>query len=341
MATAARDLGALLEAIYAGTEPGSRWEAVQAALTHHFEADASADPLLATEAPSSLSASGLYARQRSQPGVGHLLVARLELSPGQVHWEGVLRAFERGPFPDDAVHELNRLAPHLLRALRMRREAGALLGQRAELQDLVDRLAPAALVLDAAGRIVCAGAQADAQLRARDGIADVGGRLSVRCRSTQAALLRALGEAAACPRAEPTVLQIPREHRAALKLTVLPMVSARADNPGRALALLQPPELAPRLDPELVSRLYRLTPAEAQLAVALTEGCSLQQFARQRGRSEHTVRTQLKALFEKTETRRQAELVRLLLTGGARLLAQADAPERAARNEQGPAEASP
>jgi DNA-binding CsgD family transcriptional regulator len=58
--------------------------------------------------------------------------------------------------------------------------------------------------------------------------------------------------------------------------------------------------------------LFGLTPAEAQLAVALLAGKRLARIAAERGVQLPTVRNQLRAVLAKTGTGRQAELVRLL-----------------------------
>jgi DNA-binding CsgD family transcriptional regulator/tetratricopeptide (TPR) repeat protein len=60
---------------------------------------------------------------------------------------------------------------------------------------------------------------------------------------------------------------------------------------------------------------YGLTPAESRLAVGLCGGTPLGSAARALNISVHTARTQLKQVFAKTHTRRQVELVRLLLAG--------------------------
>jgi DNA-binding CsgD family transcriptional regulator len=52
-----------------------------------------------------------------------------------------------------------------------------------------------------------------------------------------------------------------------------------------------------------------LTPAEAGLVAALVGGNSLAQYATRTGRSLGTLRAQLKSVFAKTGTHRQAELV--------------------------------
>ncbi len=63
--------------------------------------------------------------------------------------------------------------------------------------------------------------------------------------------------------------------------------------------------------------MYRMTPAEAQLTEALVNGQSLKHYADSRCVSMNTVRTQLKAVTAKTGTKRQADLVRIVLTGPA------------------------
>jgi DNA-binding CsgD family transcriptional regulator len=64
----------------------------------------------------------------------------------------------------------------------------------------------------------------------------------------------------------------------------------------------------------VLQSLYDLTPAETRLAVEMANGRDLDEISEHFGISKHTVRAQLKAVFQKTDTRRQAELVKLLLT---------------------------
>jgi DNA-binding CsgD family transcriptional regulator len=63
--------------------------------------------------------------------------------------------------------------------------------------------------------------------------------------------------------------------------------------------------------------IYRMTPAEADLTQALVSGLSLQEYALARGVTINTARTQLKSSAAKTGARRQADLVRMVLTGPA------------------------
>lgn len=81
--------------------------------------------------------------------------------------------------------------------------------------------------------------------------------------------------------------------------------------------MIHDPEGVVRLNPELISKVHGLTPTEAALAAALAEGETPASIAHERGCSEQTVRTHIKRILEKTETSRQVDLVRLLLSGGA------------------------
>jgi DNA-binding CsgD family transcriptional regulator len=58
--------------------------------------------------------------------------------------------------------------------------------------------------------------------------------------------------------------------------------------------------------------IFDLTAAEARLAVALARGQDLETFAGERGLSKETVRNQLKSIFLKTGTNRQARLATML-----------------------------
>jgi DNA-binding CsgD family transcriptional regulator len=79
------------------------------------------------------------------------------------------------------------------------------------------------------------------------------------------------------------------------------------------LLLIAAPERRAQVAPADLARLFRLTGAEAQLAAALAAGDTLSDYAARRGITTGTARIQLKQLFGKTGTGRQADLVRLVL----------------------------
>lgn len=67
--------------------------------------------------------------------------------------------------------------------------------------------------------------------------------------------------------------------------------------------------------------IYGMTPAEARLSEALVHGLTPQEYAERQQLSLHTVRAQFKAAASKAGTHRQADLVRIILTGPAVLRA--------------------
>lgn len=82
------------------------------------------------------------------------------------------------------------------------------------------------------------------------------------------------------------------------------------DSAPAAILVLRP--VAPDEPPGIIGQ-FRLTAAETALATALAGGTSLKAYAEAHGLSHHTVRNQLQAIYAKTETHRQSQLVALLL----------------------------
>ena len=78
--------------------------------------------------------------------------------------------------------------------------------------------------------------------------------------------------------------------------------------PGQALLLLRPLQQASLPDPALLRTLFGLTRAEAETAVALCLGDSKGEVARLRGLRETTIRTQTRAVLEKTGSANLREL---------------------------------
>jgi DNA-binding CsgD family transcriptional regulator len=89
---------------------------------------------------------------------------------------------------------------------------------------------------------------------------------------------------------------------------------AEAIRPQRAvLVFITDPDRTPTMRSDLLRQLYRLTRMEAEVALAVLRGEGLKAIAGSFGVSMSTARTHLQNVFDKTETRRQAELVYLLL----------------------------
>lgn len=88
---------------------------------------------------------------------------------------------------------------------------------------------------------------------------------------------------------------------------------SRGEREAWAIGFLSELGAAPRLDQATLKQVFGLTAAEGALAQALIGGDSLEQVAEGLGVSLNTVKTQLKSVFAKTDTQRQAQLVKLLM----------------------------
>ena len=113
-------------------------------------------------------------------------------------------------------------------------------------------------------------------------------------------------------------IEIPHgDHAAPFRVSLHPLArgplrASLAPLAELAIVVRQPPRRVPEEDARRLMGVLKLTPAEAALAAALAAGASLAAHARERGVQKSTVRTQLKALFAKTETSRQGALVAAL-----------------------------
>ena len=79
-----------------------------------------------------------------------------------------------------------------------------------------------------------------------------------------------------------------------------------------AIAVLHPLGADAPVDPLVASLAFGLTPGEARVAAALAAGQTVESIAATRSVSVSTVRTQLRAVFDKLGVSRQPEMVRRL-----------------------------
>jgi DNA-binding CsgD family transcriptional regulator len=71
---------------------------------------------------------------------------------------------------------------------------------------------------------------------------------------------------------------------------------------------------------ETLKSVYELTQSEAELLLRMVQGETLAEISAARNVTLHTVRAQLKSVFAKTDTNRQASLIKKVLTGPAVLM---------------------
>jgi DNA-binding CsgD family transcriptional regulator/PAS domain-containing protein len=227
------------------------------------------------------------------------------------------------PFVDREVRELRTLLPHFRRLAQLQHRLESLEAGVRPLALALDRLASGVIIVDQDLRIRFVNHAAEGILRAQDGLAQRNNRLAIAHAATSDALHRLIAQAAQCAAGEDPhkgggglAVHRPSGRRSLLLLVVpLPVFAAACVwRPEPAVMLLiTDPEAQARIPATRFAELFGLTPAETRLAESLAAGDSLAEAADKFGLSKHTLRVQLRALMAKTETNRQAALVRLLV----------------------------
>lgn len=177
------------------------------------------------------------------------------------------------------------------------------------LDALLQKMRQASILCDADGRLLFASPAALLCLADRDALTLEDGMLgSPYTDSLRATISRACD--AANPRAQTVML--PGSTGPSILLSVAPV----RDADGRSLALLLLRKSfdlhAEILEP--LQALFGLSRAEAEIAVAISNGASLQEIASVRGSSIATIRFQLKSIAGKLGCSRQAEIASLVNT---------------------------
>jgi DNA-binding CsgD family transcriptional regulator len=100
-----------------------------------------------------------------------------------------------------------------------------------------------------------------------------------------------------------------------LTVVVSPLAASGSPEGAAVILFVSDPEVRITPSERLLSSLYGLTAAEAALAARLLEGQEVSEAAQSLRIGLPTARTHLSRILAKTGTRRQAELLRLLLRG--------------------------
>lgn len=225
---------------------------------------------------------------------------------------GVHRPLGAAAFGPAEMARLQDAFVHLARVAHIRWLFGVERARARQLEAMVAASGAAVLVVDRSLKVLAASPAGLACLDRRDGLACHGGALRLSDRVVMAQVRAAVAAAIDRTPAPRSGFSCRRpSDRPAYRLLVLP---AGVESRDGALVVIDDPAI---LDggaarKRWIAEAYGLTRAESALAECLLEGLSPQEIADRRGVAIETVRTQVKSLLAKTETRRQVELVALL-----------------------------
>jgi DNA-binding CsgD family transcriptional regulator len=234
----------------------------------------------------------------------------------------VWRRKQDGPMDEVSIALLETLLPHALTALEIRRGLQAANAQRHFAELALDAMSTAAFLVTATGHVQHMNQRAAALVEKGDGLRLEGTALTA-SNSTECARLRSFISGAASAGRSGThiapggALNISRqETQRSLHLTVLPVPEDRRSmvTIPCALVLVSDPSVSPKSRAAFMRMLYGLTPTESRLADLLLEGLEVRGTADRLGITIETARFHLKRVLAKTGTRRQTELMRLMLS---------------------------
>jgi DNA-binding CsgD family transcriptional regulator len=232
-----------------------------------------------------------------------------------------LRGRKDSLFGFEKIRLCRNLAPHLRSAVQMRRQLAMLEVERNAAMEVLDRLPTAVVLCDQSGAPVIVNGAARDILASRDGLVVRGGKLAARRQPETDALENLISGAASTARGEGDspggTLPVSRASgQRPLSVLVSPMRAPSAIPGHRRIAaalFISDPESVVPANEERLLQLYGLTRAESRLAAKIAQGRSLEEAAAMLNITTQTARGYIKRILCKTGTKRQVELVRLLL----------------------------
>lgn len=248
----------------------------------------------------------------------HGIFAVVERGGSRVATLSVCRSAGLGPFHEQDFEWIRFLCPHIQRAYRLHLHFAGSRRQRASLQSALDSLSMGVILLASKGHVVTMNRAAERLLADSNSLRVSREGLRAESALEAAHLDHLIAEATANSDARlrsAAVLTISRYDRPPLLLVVSAVRGFEVDkvHPVRAIVFVSDPAQRVRPTCDTLRALYGLTPAEYRLAMLLADGYEPAAIAELVGVSRNTLKTQLASIYRKTDTSRQAQLVRLLL----------------------------
>jgi DNA-binding CsgD family transcriptional regulator len=235
-------------------------------------------------------------------------------------WAKMFAVFrhERHGYADEATRRrLSLLVPHVRRAVAIGETMRQAQARGDHFAETIDGLASGVFLVDDEGRLVHSNISGRQMLRGDAPIALGSGtaRLERIAKNEAVRLLGNAGDAEPSGRDRSLAFETPDGER--FVTHVLPLTSGArlaASNGHNAVAALfvQRASRELRSVPEVLARTFGLTPSELRVLLGIVEAGGVAETAEALGIGESTVKTHLHRVFSKTETKRQADLVKLV-----------------------------
>lgn len=232
---------------------------------------------------------------------------------------GLHRSFESSPFSEEDLALLQSLHPHFRRALNIRKAFAKLRDERATLESALSRLVLGLIIVDQDAKIIFMNPVAQSLLERHLGLMiDHDNRLKAFHLKEQQQLQELIAKILS-NHSKPCDLAMgvthPQSHYAINLLLTQSNPTFCGSTEKRVAIYLSCPDSFMATSTERLMTLYRMTNAEASVAIALANGLSLAQISQANDVSIETIRTQLKQIFQKMGVSKQQDVIRVLLSG--------------------------
>jgi DNA-binding CsgD family transcriptional regulator len=232
----------------------------------------------------------------------------------------ILRNESNGVADHATRARMQLIVPHLRRAILIGKVIDLKTAASDSLADTVDGISAAMFLVAESARIVHANASGHAMLAQGSILRAVGGKLLPRDASAEQALNEVCAMAGRGDPAEGAKgIAIPLMASEGTRYVahVLPLTSgarrqAGATYAAAAAVFVHKAALDAPSPPEVIRKLYKLTPTEMRVLLAMMQVGGAAAVAETLGIAESTVRTHLLRLFAKTGAKRQSDLIKLV-----------------------------
>ncbi|MGX1348246.1 DNA-binding CsgD family transcriptional regulator [Bradyrhizobium elkanii] len=225
----------------------------------------------------------------------------------------IQRSPREGLFDADEIKALRRVSAPLTEAATL----SAVVGRSAlsGITSALDLIQVAAIAVGRFGTVIGMNSQAESCLG--HDLAIRNNRLTLLDRQANADLTRLIDQLAHSSDlhplpSSPIVVRRIDKRPIVIQIQQVPPAARSPFLGARAILLIRDLEGSAAFDQALLAATFELTPAQARLATRLARGDSVEAAAQEAGVALATARNQLKTIFQKTGTHRQAELVALL-----------------------------
>jgi DNA-binding CsgD family transcriptional regulator/PAS domain-containing protein len=249
------------------------------------------------------------------------VIGVLVLKSGKrIAWFSVVRSDIQTRFDESDLRQMELLSPHICRALLISDALELQTVAAARLAETVDHLSTGIFLTEDRGRISYMNSTAESLLKRGAVLKSREGRLIAARSDVRDSLSHAIEQSVAGRAPAATgqyAIALPDEEGAGLIANVLPLEWRDGRNPlgplpGVAAVIVQEPSANAGPPMEAFAELYGLTAAECRVLQLVAEGHTPQEAADRLALSLATVKTHLQRVFAKTNTGRQADLVRLV-----------------------------